>query len=162
MAVKLCTDCKTFFNSTEEYDGHLKTCSKTKAPAEEPKEALPKSLDDVLKKAPEVMADLTRQFREKKTLTDRVLVRLRMKAILDLLSVDTNYPANPALNPQQEIRRRRRGRHDGIGQIPMPYAAANPVPQAAIEQAVMDEIQQEQVAPVPGAQRAENNDLMLG
>lgn len=44
---------------------------------------------------PDVMAELTRDFVEKRDLNARVQVRLRMKALLDFLSADTEYPANP-------------------------------------------------------------------
>jgi hypothetical protein len=47
---------------------------------------------------PDVMAELTRDFVEKKDLNARVQVRLRMKALLDFLSADTEYPPNPIVD----------------------------------------------------------------
>ncbi len=47
---------------------------------------------------PDVMAELTREFVEKKELTSRVQVRMRMKALLDFLSADTEYPPNPLVD----------------------------------------------------------------
>lgn len=52
---------------------------------------------DITGIAPEEMADLTKQFIGKKNVNDRVAIRLRMKAILDYLSTDTEFPANPML-----------------------------------------------------------------
>jgi len=42
---------------------------------------------------PEYMAELTQQFESKKALAERAKIRLKMKAVLDILSVDTEYPS---------------------------------------------------------------------
>lgn len=52
-------------------------------------------MDGITQIAPEVMRDLTRDFIAKKDVNDRVSIRLRMKALLDFLSTDTEFPPNP-------------------------------------------------------------------
>lgn len=52
-------------------------------------------MDGITEIAPEVMHDLTQEFIEKKDVNDRVSIRLRMKALLDFLSTDTEFPPNP-------------------------------------------------------------------
>lgn len=54
-----------------------------------------KAVQDAIDAAPEVMAALVRQFIEKKDVDCRVQVKMRMKALLDFLSVDTTFPPNP-------------------------------------------------------------------
>lgn len=52
-------------------------------------------MDGITEIAPDVMRELTREFILNKDVNDRVSIRLRMKAILDFLSTDTNFPPNP-------------------------------------------------------------------
>lgn len=96
--------------------------------------------------APDIMRELTEQFIARKDLNSRVRLRLRMKAVLDLISVDTEYPAVPALNPRQEPA------GDGQGQGG-PGAFALRHEMAAVPQAV---------AAIPGAEQAGDNDIVLG
>jgi len=56
---------------------------------------------DITGIAPEEMAHLTKQFIEKRNVNDRVAIRLRMKAVLDYLSTDTEFPANPLLRKDE-------------------------------------------------------------
>lgn len=42
--------------------------------------------------SPDMMFELTQQFIAKKSLNDRAKLRLQMKAILDFISVNTEYP----------------------------------------------------------------------
>jgi hypothetical protein len=55
---------------------------------------------DITSIAPEEMANLTKRFIEQKNVNDRVSLRLRMKAILDYLSTDTEFPPNPLLKKE--------------------------------------------------------------
>jgi hypothetical protein len=50
-------------------------------------------INGLLEKAPEMMAELTRSFQYNKDLNQRAKIRLQMKAVLDMLSVDTTYPS---------------------------------------------------------------------
>lgn len=45
-----------------------------------------------VKNAPQMMAELTQQFIDRKAIGDRSKFRLQMKAVLDMISVDTEYP----------------------------------------------------------------------
>lgn len=56
---------------------------------------------DITGIAPDEMAHLTKQFIEKKNVNDRVAIRLRMKAVLDYLSTDTEFPPNPLLKKDE-------------------------------------------------------------
>lgn len=47
--------------------------------------------------APEMMAELMREWLQKRSLNERAKIRLKMKAILDFHSVDTEYPKQPAM-----------------------------------------------------------------
>lgn len=51
--------------------------------------------------APSVMADLMKQFIEKKNFNDRIALRLKMKALLDFASADTEYEPNPILQKEK-------------------------------------------------------------
>lgn len=54
-------------------------------------------MPDITSIAPEEMANLTKSFIENRNVNDRVSIRLKMKAILDYLSTNTEYPPNPLL-----------------------------------------------------------------
>lgn len=58
------------------------------------------ALQAALDSMPEVMAALMKQYIEKKDVTSRTDVRLRMKALLDFAGVDTEYPPNPLLKKE--------------------------------------------------------------
>lgn len=57
--------------------------------------AAEKQIQAAIDAAPDVMAALVRQYIEKKDVDARVQVKMRMKAVLDFLSVDTTFPPNP-------------------------------------------------------------------
>lgn len=102
---------------------------------------------DIIGIAPEEMANLTRQFIEKKNVNDRVAIRLRMKAILDYLSTDTEYPTNPLLKKEEG---RSPARDAAMMAVPaqagMAYAPAV-WPVAAAE-------------PIAGAPRVDNTEIL--
>lgn len=52
----------------------------------------------VLEDIPGLMKALTEQFIAKTELSERAKIRLRMKALLDFVSVDTTYPKVPNLD----------------------------------------------------------------
>ena len=49
-------------------------------------------MGEILSNAPALMAELTEEFMTIKDFNNRAKIRLQMKAILDLLSVNTDYP----------------------------------------------------------------------
>ncbi len=54
--------------------------------------------------SPNLMSQLTQKFAENKNFADRNKIRRQIKALLDLLSVDTQYPAvAPEKKPQQQF-----------------------------------------------------------
>jgi hypothetical protein len=59
---------------------------------------LPGAIEKALESAPDVMAALMKEFVEKKDVDARALIRVRMKALLDFVSVDTVFPPNPAVD----------------------------------------------------------------
>lgn len=101
---------------------------------------------DITEIAPETMAHLTKQFIEKKNVNDRVAIRLRMKAVLDYLSTDTEFPPNPLLKKDETRSPARDGAmiavpaQVGFGQNPV-YAVAT-------------------ADPIPGAQRVDNTEIL--
>lgn len=86
---------------------------------------------------PAAMADLMKEFEEKKNLNDRVQIRLRMKALLDFASANTEFPPNP-ITQKDPRAQDNLGMHVGTGgafapiintQAPGGYTAlASPVP----------------------------------
>lgn len=105
---------------------------------------------DITGIAPEEMADLTRQFIGKKNVNDRVSIRLRMKAILDYLSTDTEFPANPLIKKDEGKTPARDGAmmavpHLGGGGLG--YIQPTVYPVAAAE-------------PIPGAPRVDNTEIL--
>jgi hypothetical protein len=109
----------------------------------------------MLDAAPDTMAELMRQFIESKDLNTRVKIRLRMKALLDLVAVDTVYPKLPARDMDQ-------GRGIGRGR---PYEPMVPALQGPMDvQAEMDHRVGEGVGggvlPVPGAEAIQNDDVL--
>jgi len=106
-------------------------------------------MPDITGIAPDEMSELTKQFISKKNVNDRVAIRLRMKAVLDYLSTDTEFPANPLITKKDERTPARdaamvaAGGNQGIA-----YAGGPAVyPIAAAE-------------PIPGAQRMDNTEIL--
>lgn len=105
---------------------------------------------DITGIAPEEMAHLTKQFIEKKNVNDRVAIRLRMKAVLDYLSTDTEFPANPLIKKDEG---KSPARDLAIAAVPqfagqgMYAAQGNVYPVAAAE-------------PIPGAPRVDNTEIL--
>lgn len=56
-----------------------------------------KELQETLERLPALMGELMREFIAHKDLNKRVEIRYRMKALLDLVFVDTVWPSNPAV-----------------------------------------------------------------
>lgn len=56
-----------------------------------------KELQETLERLPALMGELMREFITHKDLNKRVEIRYRMKALLDLVFVDTVWPTNPAV-----------------------------------------------------------------
>jgi hypothetical protein len=125
--------------------------------------------------APQLMAELMQAYIKQRSLNDRVKLRRRMKALLDLFRVDTEYPEIPALNPDQDTLRPQRGRprvpQGGYVGVAAPafqgvpaVAEAGPRPQGneelrrAIERQVQQELGREGgpvgMLPAPGAPAA--------
>lgn len=117
-----------------------------------------------IESTPDVMADLMKQFIANTDLNTRARIRLRMKALLDLVSVDTSYPPVPALNPRQREedegdvggrRRRRRAPQYFVNPpVAAPYPRRNPL--------LEDDPEAPDVAPIPGAEQAQANEAILG
>lgn len=154
-------------------------------PAEEkPPVSTTPEMDLMASAAPALMAELMREFIQKKDLNARAQMRLRMKALLDLFSVDTSYPPVPALNPDQQGARAEPAVGFGqvaggafapgrpeyvVGRPPAPRFPVPPRPPGAdqIREAVEQEIAREigdGVQAVPGAEAAPpppGNDAVL-
>jgi hypothetical protein len=58
------------------------------------------TITNLLEKAPEMMSELTHSFQKNKDFNQRAKIRLQMKAVLDMLSVDTTYPSVKKESPQ--------------------------------------------------------------
>jgi hypothetical protein len=105
---------------------------------------------DITGIAPEEMAHLTKQFIEKKNVNDRVSIRLRMKAVLDYLSTDTEFPANPLINKEGSKSPARDAAMFAVpNQQGVPFGGNGGAVYAAGP-----------VEPIPGAQRMENADIL--
>lgn len=111
--------------------------------------------------APKIMAELMTHFIERRDLNSRAQIRLRMKALLDLFSADTGYPAIPSISTARMDR-------DGFGPVQQAPAYVRPAPplhaagevdllQREVERAVGEEraAAPEGVFPAPGAPLAE-------
>lgn len=80
-------------------------------------DVLTKQSDNVvnfIKSSPAMMAELTQQFVSKKGLSDRAKIRLQMKAVLDMISVDTEYPSAEKKEAKEDYSPRR---YDGGGRL---------------------------------------------
>lgn len=116
--------------------------------------------DALIKSAPTAMAELMREFIDKKEFTSRAKTRLKMKSLLDLVSSDTTYPGIPEVKPQQQFGGGQlaynqpvmmRNPH-GFGQGQM--GVGNLWPDNLLTDGVAND-----VAPIPGANQ---NDDILG
>jgi hypothetical protein len=109
--------------------------------------------DDIIAIAPQTMANLTKSFIENKNVNDRVSLRLRMKAVLDYLSTDTEFPPNPLLKKDPAATPARDAAMGMMPQIGMgngAFAQQNwPVVQALGP-----------VEPIPAAQRMDNTEIL--
>lgn len=103
-----------------------------------------KELDAALGHLPALMAELTKEFIEKKDLNTRVQIRCRMRALLDLAFVDTIWPGN-AMKKDPSPARDMAMNDQGMGCAPAMTVAPS---------AYMPAVQ-----PVPGAGRAEDNSI---
>lgn len=114
-------------------------------------------LNASIESAPEVMAELMREFIENREQVARCRVRLRIKALLDFLSVDTIFQPNPLVNKgkvngpaQMNMQSPVVSDADGVfsgagfGGVPVAMASAVPIPAAA---------------PIPGVQVLDNSDI---
>lgn len=130
--------------------------------------------------APFLMGELMEGFIKRKSLNERAQTRQRMKALLDLMSADTEYPEVPALNPDQDTipRGRRRAGPGYVGVEPPPgvavgggiqYQPARPDGGAdELRRAIEHEVRRElggaearRVLPAPGAPAAAENEAIL-
>ena len=115
--------------------------------------------------APALMAELMKEFIDKKSLNDRAMIRLKTKALQDLFSADTGYPPIPAISAAQQ--RARRGGfaggdfgQAGVGAYMPPVAGhradeAEQLQRAVAEAADMPPAEVPPgVVPVPGAEVA--------
>ena len=155
---ELCEGCGVEYNAGPGEPAH--TCAeKGKRNGE-----LTDKVVDWIASAPAVMADLMKQFIANTDLNTRARIRLRMKALLDLVSVDTSYPPVPALNQHQRQedelnvggrrRRRREPQYYVNPQVGVPIPRRNP--------GVGDYVEAQDVAPIPGAEQAQENEAILG
>ena len=85
----------------------------------------------------------------KKNVNDRVAIRLRMKAVLDYLSTDTEFPANPLIKKEDG---RSPARDAAMAAVPqmaggLGFYGGNVHPVAAAE-------------PIPGAPRVDNTEIL--
>jgi hypothetical protein len=111
-------------------------------------------LGAMLGRLPALMDELMKEFIEKKDLTARSQIRLRMKALLDFAHVDTTYPPNPAMksisvpNPARDMMM--------ADQNQSPVTPTIGGPGLFVGGGVGYAVQ-----PVPGAERADDNSAIL-
>lgn len=112
-------------------------------------------LEELTALLPGAMADLMREFIERKDLNSRTDVRLRMLGLLDFASADTTYPANPLTQKDDPGGDARRLAMDQ-GPAVAPYLNGQQIggvayrPVAAVPA----------VAPIPGARRIDNSGIL--
>jgi len=107
-----------------------------------------KELEAMLAQLPGLMAELTKEFIEKKDLNERVHIRMRMRALLDLAFVDTIWPTNALKKPEPGSARE--------------MAMADPAQTGIFGQQQPNPIQvyaPAPVQPVPGAEQPDNNTI---
>ena len=117
---------------------------------------------------PGAIAELMQNFIEKKDLRERAIIRMRMKALLDIFAADTNHPPVPALTHGK--------RHQNPMMAGGMYTTANQSPAfggmgmgaetAALQAQIEDAVQAEadagapSIEPVPGAEVAADSALL--
>lgn len=111
-----------------------------------------KELSSALGQLPTLMAELMKDFIEKKELTARVQIRRRMKALLDLVWVDTVHPPNPSLEKKAGPGA---AREAVLNMAPMDNATAQPYAIQPVLGGGLGGVGY--VAPVPGARRADED-----
>jgi hypothetical protein len=119
------------------------------------RETMGEKLESTVTAAPEIMAELISEFIKNKDLKSRIQVRLRIKALLDLLSVDTTYPALPP-----DAKPSRHG-----GPIQPAINAPRMLTRRDLEEGPggeQDEHLPPEVSAIPGAREATDNELVLG
>ena len=113
--------------------------------------------------APGIMAELMRGFIAARDLNSRARVRMQMKALLDLFSVDTEYPPVPPLNEEQTLMRDlQRGQFPGLPPGQFVPRVGQPLPaigQPGLAEAVAEAVEPrgpvpDRVLPAPGAAMA--------
>ncbi len=109
-----------------------------------------------LNNAPGMMAELMTEFIGDRNLNARVKVRLRMKALLDLVAVDTVYPKAPGM----DVGARREVNGPQFGAVPM-VAPGRPMDiGGAMDQRVGAGGLGGPVLPIPGADPINNEDVL--
>ncbi len=103
--------------------------------------------------APALMGELTSEFVKDKSFTGRNKVRRRIKAVLDMLSVDTTYPAQAL--PEAE-----RGGGMLLPGGNMPFRPGGGGMADFLDPAQMPGWRNE-VLPIPGAQPERDNEVLL-
>ncbi len=109
-------------------------------------------LGAALERLPALMGELMKEFIEKKDLTARSQIRLRMKALLDFAHVDTTYPPIPGMKSSAGPNPARDVMMNDQGQAPVAPAIGGVFGNAG--QAYM-------VQPVPGAERAPDDNSTI-
>lgn len=112
-------------------------------------------LSAALERLPALMGELMKTFIEKKDLTTRSQIRLRMKALLDFAHVDTTYPPNPAMkssavpNPARDMMMNDQCQSPVVPAIGGVFMNGGGIGAGYA------------VQPVPGAERADDNSTIL-
>ncbi len=90
-------------------------------------------IHDFISESPKTMFALMRDFVEKKDVNSRVAIRLRMKALLDFVSVDTEFPPNPMLKMDAAPAPAREASIYGAAAMEWPAQVARPVAIAGVD-----------------------------
>lgn len=143
------------------------TTPQEKKPSQDPlpKAPMGPALTEMAKLVPGVMSELTQQFMDLKSLGDRALIRLRMKALLDLFAADTGYPNVPAISTEQKMKAQGNYFQGGMGGVfsPSPVLTVPALQGMGLNgSSEVEQLQQElknavaedgpsEIAPAPGA-----------
>jgi hypothetical protein len=127
-------------------------------PDNRPADVMGDKMKALVEGAPDTMAELMRAFIQTKDLNARVKIRLRMKALLDIVAVDTVYPKVPARDMDHG------GGFMGGGRprLAVGHGYAEPAPMQAEMDRRVDGGMGGGVLPVPGADPVPQNDDVLG
>lgn len=115
--------------------------------------------DALIEASPEMMSELMKEFVDGKDYNARAKIRMKMKILLDLASVDTKYPDIPALQHG-------RGAVPGLPGLPgqgLYDGYANALPMALQERAGRAVLNRpdDGIEPIPGANpERENEDIL--